>query len=489
MGKIADKVAIIGLSERSLSNRQNFGSGESTDFMKNLLKDKINKYRDRVEFLEIRLEQQQKQTIRFIYDQLETPIIGTNCGNCIRTFHQGGWGFTTFNDTNDIDAMVENAISQAKITAASAETYHLAPVVPIVTDVPLVVVNDPLQVTIDQKIDILKAYNDIILSHGGNIKSSIAMYSDSHRKKYYGNSEGALISQETVDLSCFISATAIKDGVSQTLYFGSGSSNDFNIMYGMEQQTQAICREVEELVDAPKVRAGVYPVILNPTLAGTFAHESFGHTVEADHIMSNPDLMETLQIGKTFGTEKITIYDSGVEVGSRGYIAYDDEGVPGQKTYLLKNGILVGHMHSRETAARMRATPTGNARALNCNHPPICRMRVTCIEAGNDSLEEMLAGIDEGVLAIDSRGGSGGEMFSFAATKGYMIRNGKIAELVRDVKLSGNLFQTLKNVDMVGNDQHIIEKPGGCGKGKQFPLPVAAWSPYVRIQNVTMGGA
>ena len=98
-------------------------------------------------------------------------------------------------------------------------------------------------------------------------------------------------------------------------------------------------------------------------------------------------------------------------------------------------------------------------------------------------------GIDLGVYAVSSRGGSGGEMFSFNAEYGYMIRNGKKAEMVRDVSVSGNLFETMKQIDRIGNDFSIHDSAGGCGRGAQMPLPVSHSSPSFRISEATVGGA
>jgi TldD protein len=154
---------------------------------------------------------------------------------------------------------------------------------------------------------------------------------------------------------------------------------------------------------------------------------------------------------------------------------------------LIKDGILVGRLHSRETAAKMGEQPTGNARATSYRYPPIVRMTNTFIEGGNTSFEEMISGIDQGVYACDAFGGQTAlENFSFSAAYGYMIRDGEIGELVRDVGLSGNLFVTLEHIDAVGNDFQWAEW-GRCGKG-QGGLPVTMGAPHIRIQDVLIGG-
>jgi TldD protein len=116
-------------------------------------------------------------------------------------------------------------------------------------------------------------------------------------------------------------------------------------------------------------------------------------------------------------------------------------------------------------------------------------MRNTCIEPGDASFDDMIAGTKLGIYAITASGGqTNGEMFTFTAGTAFMIRDGKLAERVRDVTLTGNVFETLKSIDMLGDDLGIHDGPGGCGKAGQFPLPVSDGSPHIRIQNVVIGG-
>jgi TldD protein len=161
-----------------------------------------------------------------------------------------------------------------------------------------------------------------------------------------------------------------------------------------------------------------------------------------------------------------------------------------RKNYLIQDGILVGRLHSRETAAKMGETVTGNARAVHYEHPPIVRMTNTYIDQGTVAFEDMLKDVDLGVYAIRAIGGNTAmEMFTFSAAYGYMIHNGKIAELVRDVVLTGNVFETLLNIDQIGNQIGWEPNgPGGCGKGNQQPLRVGLGGPHIRIQNCVIGG-
>ena len=229
-------------------------------------------------------------------------------------------------------------------------------------------------------------------------------------------------------------------------------------------------------------------MVLDPVLAGVFVHEAFGHLSESDHVYENNRLREIMTLGKKFGSAELNIVDSAIMPGLRGSYRYDDEGVPASKTYLIRGGRLVGRLHSRETAAKMGEKPTGNARAVNYRYPPIVRMTNTYIEPGSVSFNDLLADIKEGVYAKNWYGGTTSmEMFTFSAGEAYMIRNGKLAEAVRPVVLTGNVFNTLNNIDAFGNDLEM-NQGGGCGKGEQVPLPVSNGSPHIRIQNCLVGG-
>jgi TldD protein len=137
----------------------------------------------------------------------------------------------------------------------------------------------------------------------------------------------------------------------------------------------------------------------------------------------------------------------------------------------------------------MGEKPTGNARALNYRFAPIVRMTNTYIAPGSVPLEQMMADIKEGLYVKDSRGGETSmEMFTFSAAQAFMIRDGRLAEEVRGVNLTGNLFETLANIEAVGNDFSWGDEGGGCGKGGQSPLPVAEGAPHLRIRGIVVGG-
>ena len=156
---------------------------------------------------------------------------------------------------------------------------------------------------------------------------------------------------------------------------------------------------------------------------------------------------------------------------------------------MLKEGILVGRLHSRETAAKLKEKTTGNARAISPQFPPIVRMTNTYIENGIATPAEIIGDIKNGLYVSNWYGGmTSMEQFTFSAGEAFRIHNGEIKELCRPVMLTGNLFTTLESLDAIANDLDM-NQGGGCGKGGQMPLPVSNGSPHIRIQRCLIGGA
>ena len=441
------------------------------------------------DYLEVRVEESAESNLRYRGPILETVDSSLQGGGCIRALVDGGWGFVSFDRLDNLEEKAAQAIHQAKLVAAAGGDGRLAPTPQVVDEVMVSLQEDPRQVPLAAKVELFRGYNEIILSQGKQIVSSSIVYFDKYSKIHFANSEGTYILQHKLDLAGSIAAIASDGDTTQMGRIGFGSSTDFGVARNLDAKVQEACTKAKALLAAPSVRGGEYTVIVDPQLAGIFAHEAFGHLSESDFVYENPNLQEVMKLGKKFGGEFLNIYDTGLEIGARGYLKYDDEGVATGKTELIKEGILVGRLHTRETAAKLGERPTGNARAIDYNFAPICRMRNTCIGPGDASFEDMLAGVKLGVYAQGSFGGeTNGEMFTFSADGGYMIRDGKLAELVRDVNLTGNVFTTLGNIDMVGKDFQPHESAGGCGKAGQMPLPTSEWAPHVRIQKVLIGG-
>jgi len=454
---------------------------------KDLLCDLMDRYGSHVDYLAIRLEESEGTSIFLQGDKVETLSEGLSIGGQVRACYKGGWGFASFNQLSTLSDRVEEAIAAARIVGD--EETILAPIKPIqdICQLPLTG-TDPREVPLVEKKALCDRYNEILKNFDPRITTTSVRYGDSIQRVIIATSEGTLIEQSWVDIEMRFAATARNGDIVQTGRETTGSRKAYEDLTNLDEQVRSAAQRAVNALSLPQVKGGTYTVVIDPILTGLFVHEAFGHLSEADMAYENPDLLEVMSMGRQFGPPELQIFDGAAPVGHRGSYFYDDEGTPATTTQLIKDGVLVGRLHSRETAGKLEESPTGNARCLNYHYPPIVRMTNTWIERGKTPVEDLFKGIKEGVYARNWIGGmTNGEMFTFSAGEAWMIRDGKIAEPVRDVTLSGNVFKTLADIEAIGDDFYWDES-GGCGKAGQGGLPVGCGGPSLRIRNVVVGG-
>ena len=455
------------------------------------MQEKINQAlkSSKADYTEIRIEETEATRIVYRGKDLETASATIDRGGVVRCLvRDRGWGVVTFNNLDDLVRKVEQAY-QCALVSQSDEPIELAPA-PAVKDATTVdLPRDFRDISMAEKKSLIEGYNQVVRGYSDKIIDTQCAYMDSFSHITFANSEGTYLEEDRPSVG-MVTAAIARDGDNvQTAYETKAGPFGFEFVQNREELAKIAARHSLELLEAKPVVGGVYPVICNPGLAGVFIHEAFGHLSEADFVYENPKAREMMVLGRRFGQDILNVFDDGALPDLRGSHRYDDEGVPTRRNYLIKDGILVGRLHSRETAAKMGETPSGNARAINYRFAPIVRMTNTAIEQGKTSFEDMLKDIKLGIYACEAYGGQTAlENFSFSSGYAYMIRDGKLAEMVKDVILAGNLFDTLSNIDAIGDDFEWQYHSGGCGKGEQFPLPVAMGAPHIRIQNVVIGG-
>ena len=457
--------------------------------MKDRLRDALKS--SRADYTEVRVERTWSSAVAFRGRRLEAATASEDVGGFVRALHKGsGWGVASFTSLDRLPAMVARAGELSRAVRLD-EPIRLAEVAPREADAVLDLDGDVRGVPLADKKRLLEAYNGAMLAAGDRVVDTQASYQDEVSEVWYANSEGTLIYQLRPEVVLSGTAIARRDGVIEKGLESLGYRKGWNAAQGREAGFRTVAERAVALLDAPRVRGGTYPVVLDPELGGVFIHEAFGHLSEADFVYENPQAREMMTLGRRFGKPVLNVGDNGAAAGLRGTLPFDDEGTPTQDTVLIKDGILVGRLHSRETAAKLGERPTGNARAISFRHPPIVRMTNTYIAPGKAGVgfNDLIRDIKLGVYACGAFGGQTMlENFSFTAGWGYMIRDGQVAELVKDVVLAGNLFQTLDRIDHIAGDFTWNQMGGGCGKGGQFPLPVTEGAPHVRIEEALTGG-
>lgn len=233
--------------------------------------------------------------------------------------------------------------------------------------------------------------------------------------------------------------------------------------------------------------AGYKTVILGSMMSGMLAHEAVGHTVEADLVLGGSVAGPALN--KRVGSDLVNLVDFAHTALGKPTplpVYLDDEGTPAEDAILIKDGILTGYMNSRESAQHFGVKPQGNARAWGFSDEPLIRMRNTAVLPGKDSLEDIIASVEDGYYLLSSNNGQAdttGE-FMFGVSIGYEIKKGKLGKALLDTTISGVAFDMLKTVDMVSDSFEWVSS-GFCGK-KQ-PMPVGMGGPALRCK-IMIGG-
>jgi TldD protein len=442
------------------------------------------------EYAENRAQKLHKTMLTLKEDRVEAAKQGIEKGAALRVLVNGAWGFASVGSLNaeTLTRAVSDACKMAKTASSRLKTpIKLAKTKTVEDRVRIKPKKNPAAVSMEDKIKTALKINKTILGYDKRIKSCTVDYLDLTGTSYFVNSEGTRLEQDKLYVWSRITATAASQGVYTFSREEIGSTAGYEVFDAEPPEVigETVAKRAVEQLDAKPPKGGRSPVVLGPNVVGVFVHEAFGHLAEADLALSGGVLPNKL--GKKIGSDVVTFYDDGTIDGAFGSFKYDDEGVPTQKTQLIKDGVVTGLMHNRETAQKFDAEPTGNARAENFRVEPIIRMRNTFMAPRDHSLEELVEGIRSGYYFKSFRGGQANldGTFQVGIQEAYEIEKGEIGEPVRNASISGNTLETLFKVDAVGKDFELW--PGRCGKGQT--AFICDGGPHIRVKEVIVGGS
>lgn len=290
-----------------------------------------------------------------------------------------------------------------------------------------------------------------------------------------------------------VAASAIfkdKDGNTETNSASRSFRMGFDLLSAnlIDETADAVVKGIDERFAAIRPKGGEMPVVMGPGGSGILLHEAIGHSFEADFIRKRQSIFSE-QFGKSVCDPSISIVDDGTLAYNRGSVNVDDEGVPGQKTYMVRNGRLESFLHDRISAAHFKTAPTGNGRRESFRFPPIPRMRSTYMENGNCRPEDMIAEVRQGIYVDDFTNGQvkiGEGDFTFYVKNGRLIENGRLTAPIKDINIIGNGPKALSDIIAVGNDLKIDNGSWVCGKDQS--CVVTCGIPTVLIKSLTVGG-
>ena len=249
-----------------------------------------------------------------------------------------------------------------------------------------------------------------------------------------------------------------------------------------------VVKGIDARFDARRPKGGQMPVVMGAGASGILLHEAMGHAFEADFNRKGTSIFAD-KMGRQICPKGINILDDGTIAGNRGSLNFDDEGIPGQKTYMVEDGVLTSYLHDRISAAHYGVKPTGNGRRESFRYAPIPRMRATYMESGSAKADDLVASVQKGIFVDEFSNGQvqiGEGDFTFYVKAGWLIEGGRLTMPVKDINIIGNGPAALADMQGVADD--LIVDPGAWTCGKEQSVPVSCGIPTVLIGKLTVGG-
>jgi TldD protein len=443
-------------------------------------------------YFELREHILRKQRLMMVKGNLVANESSTDIGASARYFHDGYWGFAAVNALGPEARLKVQNECQTNARAMAGFGNRVWPVLPkdaIQMTQTVSARPDLTQAEIVERLLAINAYCEKL----SGVKSVRIIAGQESHEKTLSNALGSMVHNEIRRALAMV--TLIGEDASGAPAEASfpvsckGSFADLNwTMQALETKLLQWHEHLMAKTKAVQARGGEHTVIIAPALAGMLAHEAMGHPCEADLVLGGA--VTGTYRGKRIASDLVSVVDYAHHIGDQECIIpvyADDEGTPSVDTVLIKDGILTDFMNSRDTAAQMGDAATGSARAYGPNDEPCVRMRNTGIVPGSSKLADMISEVDDGYLLLSTGNGQADSTteFMFGISMGYEIRNGKLANAIKDTTVSGSAIKVLQSVDAVSDDNEW-----GCSGycGKKQPMIVSMGGPALRAR-AQIGGA
>jgi TldD protein len=459
-------------------------------------------------YADVRLDEHVTQDIVVKNGQLAAVSDDASEGFGVRVIVDGAWGFagSARLDKAEVEQVVDRAIRIARASArVRSAPVDLGPPVTSRGHYRTPLERDPFSVPLSEKVDLLLRADAAMGSvKGVTIREGSMEFI--RQAKVFASTEGAFIEQELFESGAGIEATATSpDDVQNRSYpnsFGRHQgSGGYEYITGLrlDRHGQRIGEESVALLTAVQCPSGVKTLILDASQTALQIHESCGHPTELDRVFG----MEAAYAGTSFmtpeklnhlqyGSPKVTITADAFTPTGLGTFGWDDEGVPAQRSFLIKDGLFVGYLTSRETASVLGQQSNGTMRADGWSRIPLIRMTNVNLEPGDSSLEQMIAETKDGVYMETNRSWSIDDKrlnFQFGTQLAYEIVDGKRGRLLKNATYAGITPEFWNACDAVaGPSEWMVWGLANCGKGQPPQVAhVAHGAAPARFQNVKVG--
>lgn len=337
----------------------------------------------------------------------------------------------------------------------------------------------------------LQKLNDKVFALDERVQKVSASLSDSTSHVFFCNSEGVMYYDYRPMVSISVVCVMEEAGKFENGYAGRAYRKGFEFL--SDDLIDMLAREAVDntsiMFSAIKPKGGEMPVVMGAGGSGILLHEAIGHAFEADFNRKNISIFSD-QLNKKICNEHINVVDDATIPFNRGSINMDDEGVEGQKTYIVKDGVLTNFLHDRISAKHYGIPSTGNGRRESFRCMPMPRMRATYMEAGNMKESDIIASVKKGIFVDKFTNGQvqiGAGDFTFFVKSGYMIEDGKLTQPIKDINIIGNGPKALADITMIADNDRIDNGNWTCGKSGQS-CPVTCGMPSALVSKLTVGG-
>jgi TldD protein len=469
-------------------------------------------------YADIRIVQRRTQNITVKNGVVEALSDNESQGFGVRVVVDGAWGFASSAVLTpvEVDRVTTLAVQIARASALfKTHDVRLGPPVVQQGSYRTPVVVDPWNISLEDKIDLLLEANKGLRSTPGVMvaTATLALWRE---QKTFANSEGSFLEQEILEAGGGIEALAIDR---QT---GEVQKRSYPNSFGRDQRSEGweailemdlpgnaprIGEEAARLLTADQCPSGVTTLILDATQLALQVHESCGHPIELDRVFgteasyAGTSFLTPEKFGRfRYGSDLVKLTADATIPGGLGTFGWDDEGVPAQRVPIVRDGLFVGYLTSRETAQQLRQivgssapeTSGGAMRADGWNRIPIVRMTNVNLEPGEWAFDDLIADTDDGIYMELNKSWSIDDKrlnFQFGTEIAYEIKGGKMGRLLKNATYTGITPQFWQSCDAICNPDHWrVWGTPNCGKGQ--PSQVAHTghgTAPARFRNVQVG--
>lgn len=471
---------------------------------------------NRVDYADARIMEKQSQHIATKDGVVEALESSTSSGYGVRIIKGGAWGFAASNDFSKrgIEKTVKRAVEISESSARQKnEDVVLATQKPVRATYKTEIKEDPFKVPLEEKLELLVAA-DKAQRIDPRIMISQTSFSANRERKTFVSTGGSVIEQEIVWTGAGIEASASDGRDFQNRSYpnshgGQFATRGYELIRELDLVGNAprIGEEAVKLLSASLCPSGEYDIILDSNQMALQIHESCGHAAELDRVLgyeasyAGTSFLTQEKLGKfRYGSNIVNLTADATIPGGLGTFGYDDEGVPARRTFLVKDGVFVDYLTSRETVAHLkrivpsykRGRSNGTMRATSWSHIPLIRMTNINLEPSSWNLNDLIADTKRGIFMSTNKSWSIDDRrlnFQFGTEIAWEIKNGKLGRMFKNPTYQGMTPKFWNSCDAIcGKDEWTIWGTPNCGKG-QPPQVIGTGhgaSP-ARFRNIKVG--